>query len=143
MRKSKQPPPPVPFFWLREELPEIAKIVEAELRRMREKDLAAQVRELRIYGRCRCGAPPCGTFYCVPYEEYAELLRKHLYRDIGTLVGVAKGRIVRVETLDDRVDEILDRLFPEDADLRKGTSHSRREIDSTHITREPTYTKLT
>jgi hypothetical protein len=109
MRKAKTPPPPAPFVWLRDVLPDIAKALRADLRQIGQKGLVAQVRDLRIYDRCRCGSVPCGTFYCVPQAELRELGRQAV--DVGD-VSVAKGRIVRVETLSPEVDAVLRRMFP-------------------------------
>jgi hypothetical protein len=103
-------PPPAPFVFVRDALPHLVKPLEANLRKMGHRQLAAQVHDLRIYGRCPCRAPNCGTFYCVPPDEYKRLAG--LGGDIGD-VTVAKGKITRVETLDSEVDAVLDRLFPD------------------------------
>jgi hypothetical protein len=108
MKKSKRPQPPAPFVLLRDALPELGKLLAADLRKIGHPKLAEQVTDLRIYGRCPCGKP-CGTFYCAPLEEYKKLAP--FGGDVGD-VTVAKDRIIRVETLDSEVEAVLDRLFP-------------------------------
>ncbi len=103
--------PPPTFVFVREGFPKLAKELQAKLRKIGYPDLAVQVPDLRIYGRCPCETPDCGTFYCVPREEYARLARASY--ETGAEATVAKGKIIRVETLDSEVDAVLKRLFPE------------------------------
>ena len=91
-------------------LPELAKTLRADLRKIRQAGLADQVVDLRIYDRCRCDSPNCGTFYCVSEQERKKLAGHG--HDIGD-VTVANGRIVRVETLSPEVDRVLRRIFPD------------------------------
>ena len=112
MRKSKRPPPPAQFVYLREVLPELAKVLRADLRRIGERALAEQIPDLKIYGRC-CNAPPCGRFYCVPEKERRELHGKGLTRNVGLDLTVAKGKIIEVETLLPEVDAVLRQIFPD------------------------------
>lgn len=109
MRKSKRPPEQPPFVLVRDVLPEISTLLK---RVLHKTEYAAQVPDLRIYGRCPCGGPNCGTFYCVPAIDYKELARSGTDGLLDP-VTIAKGRIIRVETLDPKVDAVLDDLFPE------------------------------
>jgi hypothetical protein len=111
MRKSKSPPPPAPFVYIRDVLPELVRVLRADLRKIGERTLAEQIPDLRIYGRC-CNASPCGRFYCLPQGERRELYRKRLTRNVGDLT-VAEGMIVEVETLLPEVDAILSTIFPD------------------------------
>jgi hypothetical protein len=111
MRKSRRPTPPPTFLFVREVLPQLAKSLQSDLSMRGRADLAAQVPDLRIYGRCPCQRPGCGTFYCAPSKEYARLAR--VGSDTWDPVTVAKGKIIRVETLDPEVDAVLKRLFPD------------------------------
>ena len=109
MRNSKTLRPPVPYVLLREILPEFCEKLEARLCAIGQRQIAKQVPELRIYGRCPCSSRQCGTFYCVPPEEQQSLSgRGHDVDD----VTIAEGKIVRVETLDPAVDAVLGRMFP-------------------------------
>ncbi len=110
MSKSSRSSSPPDFVFVRDVLPHLEKLIEAELRRIGQRKLAAQVPEMRIYGRCPCRAPSCGTFYCVPPAEYERLAP--FGAEIGE-VTVAKGKIIRVETCESTVDAVLDRLFPD------------------------------
>jgi hypothetical protein len=76
------------------------------------KELADEVADLRVYGRC-CNASPCGRFYCVPREERRELHRRGLTRNVGLELTVAKGKIVEVETCSPDVDAALQLVFPD------------------------------
>jgi hypothetical protein len=94
--------------FVRDVLPDFCKKLKTILRKT---EFAAQVIDLRIYGRCACGSR-CGTFYCIPLDEYAKLAP---FSD-GVLdpVTVAKGRIIRVDTLaDPEVDAVPRELFPD------------------------------
>ena len=108
MRKSKRPPPHPPFVFAREVLPELS----AQLKTILQKtEFALQVPDLRIYGRCACGSH-CGTFYCVPPDEYRRLAP--FSNGVFDPVTVDKGRILRVDTLGDpAVDAVLQGLFPD------------------------------
>jgi hypothetical protein len=102
--------PHQPFEYLRDVLPECAKQLEAALRRIKRRDLASQVKELRVYGRCDCGSK-CGTFYCLPREAYQQAAR--FGSDITGVVTESKGKIIRVETLDAETGAALAALFPD------------------------------
>jgi hypothetical protein len=112
MRELKPTTPSASSILLREVLPEIAKALRADLRKIGRVDLAEQVFGLRIYDRCRCASPNCGTFYCAPEQERMDLAGHGT--DVGD-VTVAKGKIVRVETLSPDVETVLRRIFPERA----------------------------
>lgn len=113
MRKSKRPPPPAEFVFLRDVLPDLARVLRDQLRKSGERDLAEQIQELRIYGRC-CDATPCGRFYCLPKEERRRLQREGRVRSVGGgEIYAANSGIVEIETLLPEVDEVLRRVFPE------------------------------
>jgi len=126
MRKSQRPPEPIPYVLLRDIFPELVTELEWSLRKRRKRELAARIRDLRIYGRCDCGSG-CGTFYCLPPDDRRKLspgasgLEDPLY-------VAANGEILEVETLDPEVDAVLamlfpdpDRLFIPEADSSRGT----------------------
>jgi hypothetical protein len=50
-------------------IPQFAHELEGLLAEQGEPDLTAQVRELRIVDRCRCGDDFCATFYTQPKPE--------------------------------------------------------------------------
>ena len=110
MTKPKQPPALPSFVLLREVLPDLVKMLEAELRKMGQRKLGEQLRDLRIYGRCPCERLECGTFYCVSEEEMKRLAG---FLDATyTPVTIANGKIVSVETFDPKVAAVLRSLFP-------------------------------
>lgn len=112
MRKDRKPEDDAPFVLLRDVLPDLAKRLRGSLRKAGHRDLAKQVQELRVYGRC-CDASPCGRFYCFPPKERQELWRKGIALDLpGVDVTVARDLIVAVETLDPEVDRALKLVFP-------------------------------
>src|SRR5262249_41636691 len=92
---------------LSEVLPKCANQLEAALRRIRRRDLASQVKDLRIYGRCGCESK-CGTFYCLPLETYRQVSR--FGTDTTGIVTESKGKIIRVETLDPEIEAALEAL---------------------------------
>ncbi len=113
MRKFEKPPPPPDFVFLRDVLPELARLLRDQLRRDGERALGEQIQELRIYGRC-CDATPCGTFYCLPLDERRKLYKERRVRSVGTgEIYAAKNRIVEVGTLLPEVDAVLREIFPE------------------------------
>jgi len=98
-------------------LPELADEIEELLRVKGEPDLAAQVGELRIVDRCRCGDDFCATFYVQPKPEgsYGPGHRNiDLKPDTGMLVlDVVDERIAAVEVLHrDDVRRKLHALLP-------------------------------
>jgi len=99
---------------VRELFPELAKQIFHDLRRLKRYDLAADVMNLRVVDRCRCGESVCGTFY----TQDAELRKRigtngiDIMLDCGATVTEAKGRIVQIETLDPYVTETLCRVIP-------------------------------
>ncbi len=99
---------PAPFVLLADVLPGLVRQLAQDLQKGGHRRLADQIPELRIYGRCSCGSRPCRTFYCLPPNEFAKLARSA--KDIDG-VSIAKGRIVRVETLSAEVDSVLDQIF--------------------------------
>lgn len=109
MSRQQTQPQQSPSFLVRDVLPDIAELLR---RALRKTVVAEQVADLRIYGRCPCGAPACGTFYCVPPEEHGKLVRHHGSDGSLDPVTVSNGRIITVQTLDPQVDAVLDRLFP-------------------------------
>lgn len=117
MRKSKRPPPPAPFVFLRDVLPEIAKELKASLWKQRYRTFAEQVSDLRMYRRCPCGDEHCTTFYCLPPDEEAKLMG-HAYHLGISEVMVAKGKIVCVDLgVDAEIHDVLTELFPEPDEL--------------------------
>jgi hypothetical protein len=57
------------FLLLVDALPELAHELDALLTEKGETGLAAQIPELRIVDRCRCGKDFCATFYTQPNPE--------------------------------------------------------------------------
>jgi hypothetical protein len=111
MRKSKRPPPPAPFVYLRDVLPQLAADLRHSFRQEGERELADQIHDLRIYGRC-CDGSPCGCIFCLPGDE-----RRHLSVHGRKLEWVADcivvdRKIVEVETFSAEVDAVLRSVFP-------------------------------
>ncbi|MDT0631264.1 hypothetical protein [Rubrivirga litoralis] len=85
-------------------------------------ELAAQVRGLRLVGRCRCGQTDCATFHVVtarsapPNPAYRRLESDSLdleARGGVVVVDVEGGRLQTVEVLGwPRVKEELDAVLP-------------------------------
>ena len=94
--------------------PELAKHILRDLRRLKRNDLAAQVMNLRVVDRCRCGEAACGTFYTQGTESRRRMptLGTDIMLDCGAIVTEVHGRIVEVETLDPKVNETLCRVIP-------------------------------
>jgi hypothetical protein len=111
VRRSNKQAEPHSFVLAIDVLPELVKLLQRDLIQGGRQDLAHSVTELRIYRRCDC-PQRCGTFYCLPSQD--------LPRDgenasdlVGTVtITVAGDRILRVETLDSTVDDVLDPFFP-------------------------------
>src|SRR5690242_6437873 len=101
VRKSKPSPPRIPpapefFVYLRDVLPSFADDLKVMLRKTGDRDLAAKIDDLRIYGRC-CDRRLCGRFYCLPREEREELYRRKQTHMRGDFI-LAGGEILEVET---------------------------------------------
>ena len=103
-----------PLMLVRELFPELAKHILQDLRRLKRNDLAAEMMNLRVVDRCRCGEAICGTFY----TQDADLRERigasgiDLMLECGATITELKGRIVRIETLDPQVTETLCRVIP-------------------------------
>jgi hypothetical protein len=97
---------------LRDVLPDLVNVLRTDLRKIGERSLAEQIKDLRIYGRC-CDGRPCGRFYCLPKAERQELHRRKQTRNVGMEFVVANGEILEVETLSSEVDRTLRFIFPE------------------------------
>jgi len=99
---------------VREVFPELAKEILHDLRRLKRNELAAEMTNLRVVDRCRCGEAVCGTFY----TEDADLRKRFgasgidIMLECGSTVTELKGRIVRIETLDPQVTEMLCQVIP-------------------------------
>jgi hypothetical protein len=84
-------------------LPELAREVEQLLKNQGKFDLAAQVLELVIVDRCRCGDSFCASFYTQP-KPRAAYGPNHDSFDLDAsegmlLLDVVSGKIVHVEVL--------------------------------------------
>ncbi|MGJ5816076.1 hypothetical protein [Paludibaculum fermentans] len=99
---------------VRELFPELAKQVLRDLRTLRRNDLAAEVMNLRVEDRCRCGAAMCGTFYTqgADFRKRMGTNGIAIMLECGATVTEAKGRIVEIETLDPHITEMLSRVIP-------------------------------
>jgi hypothetical protein len=99
---------------LPELFPELAKEIFHDLRRLKRHDLAAQVMDLRVVDRCRCGETVCGTFY----TQGANLRKRigthgtDIMLECGANVTEVDGTIVEIETLDPKVTESLRMEIP-------------------------------
>ncbi len=98
---------------LTDAIPELAREIEHLLIEARRRDLAAQVGQLRIIDRCRCGDDYCATFYTVPPPKGA-WGRGHenvlLEPERGMLIlDVVDRKITCIELL--YRDEIRDKLL--------------------------------
>ena len=103
---SRRAPEAAPL--VRDALPSFAPELERLLTLAGSPELAAQVRELRLVGRCRCGQPDCATFHVVtaraappdPAFGRAELECADLEAEGGSVVvDVEGGRLRTVEVL--------------------------------------------
>ena len=100
-----------------ETLPAFANELQQLLTEQGESELAAQVPNLAILGRCRCGDRICGTFYTKPKPEsgFGQGHRNvRLMPEEGMLIlDVVAGEISCVEVLDrSDVREKLDEVLP-------------------------------
>jgi len=93
-------------------LPELAQELETLLAKDGEPELAAQVRQLHIVDRCRCGDDFCATFYTVPRPSGSwGAAHRNISLDCehGMLIlDVVDDKLTCVEVLDR--DEIRKRL---------------------------------
>src|SRR6266851_943894 len=84
-------------------LPSLANEIEELLSKQNEHDLAAQVSELTIVDRCRCGDDFCATFYTQPKPSgsYGPTHRNvDLEPESGYLIlDVVSERIMAIEVL--------------------------------------------
>jgi hypothetical protein len=92
--------------------PKLANQIFRDLLKLKRNDLAEQVMSLRIIDRCRCGAEACGTFYTEDAEPRRRRRGADLTLHCGASVTEAGGKIVRIETLDPQVEEVLRRVIP-------------------------------
>ena len=102
---------------LTDSMPELAQELELLLITEGEPDLAAQVRQLRIVDRCRCGEASCATFYTVPRPIGSwGPGHRNLSLDCETgmlILDVVDDTVTCVEVLDrDEVRQRLDKLLP-------------------------------
>lgn len=101
---------------LTDALPAFATELQQLLEEQSEPELAAQVPDLKIFDRCRCGAAFCSTFYTQPKPE-GSFGSGHrnvaLAPEEGMLIlDVVAGEIACVEVLDrgdvrQKLDEVL------------------------------------
>jgi hypothetical protein len=92
---------------LTEILPSLALELEQLLKSQGEAELAAQVPQLAVVDRCRCGDDFCSSFYTQPKPE-GHYGPRHRCLDLDAaermlLVDVVEGKIAPVEVLN-RVD---------------------------------------
>ena len=102
---------------LKDSLPEFTTELESLLVASNETDLAAQIGELRLVDRCRCGDWFCATFYCTPRPPgaWGPRHRTICLDPIQGMINVdtVDGRIVEIEVLHrDDVREKLLKLMP-------------------------------
>jgi hypothetical protein len=98
-------------------LPELAQELEALLVRDGEPELAAQIRQVRVVDRCRCGGASCATFYTVPRPNGAwGAGHRNISLDCkrGMLIlDVVHDKLACVEVLDrDEVRQRLNEILP-------------------------------
>jgi hypothetical protein len=97
--------------------PELGQELETLLAQESEPVLAAQIRQVRIVDRCRCGDNSCATFYTAPRPSgsYGPGHRNiMLDAERGMLVlDVVGDKIMCVEVLDrDDIRQTLDQILP-------------------------------
>jgi hypothetical protein len=106
-----------PAFNLAEQFPTLADELLVGLAECGEAQLAQQVAELRVLGRCRCGEEFCGQLYTMPQPRgaWGPGLR-NVQVPVATgmvILDVVDGRIGSVEVLfRDEVRARLLELFP-------------------------------
>jgi hypothetical protein len=96
-------------------LPEIAEQLRLLLLEKGRDELAAQVQDIRIFDRCRCGVDGCGSFQARP-QPGASYADEHLcvwpHRGM-ILLNIFDGRIGHVEiTSRPDVHDVLAKRFP-------------------------------
>jgi hypothetical protein len=102
---------------LADAIPQLAHELEGLLAEQGEPELAAQVRELRIMDRCRCGDDFCATFYTQPKSERMHGPRRSCIEVTpkqGMLIlDILDGKISGVEVLfRDEFRQQLDVILP-------------------------------
>jgi hypothetical protein len=93
-------------------LPKLAHELENLLAEQGESELAAQIRDLSIFDRCRCGDDFCATFYTQPKPE-GSYGSNHRCVELTPIKGmlildIVDDRIMKVEVL--FKDEIRDQV---------------------------------
>ena len=99
-----------PLF--REMVPNLAKQLEADLRRIGRLDLAKELTELGIIDRCRCGSRFCRTFYCRQRATRCGLKYSHIELKCGVKLGVSRGHIASIQIISPAIRAILDKTIP-------------------------------
>jgi hypothetical protein len=105
------------FPLLNDSLPEFARELEELLTEQGESGLAAQLPELRIVDRCRCGDDFCATFHTAPKPKgsYGPHHRNlEVTSSDGLIIlDIVNNKIVCVEVLyRDEIRQQLDAIFP-------------------------------
>ncbi len=100
-------------------MPELASELQTLLNERGEAALAAQVRDLHLVDRCRCGDDFCATLYLAPrpvgsWQDLGQHRNLMLNAEQGMIVlDLVDDRIVCVEVLDrPEVREKLVRVLP-------------------------------
>ena len=108
---SNQPP------LLADAIPELAKELESLLVKTGESNLAAQVQQIQIVDRCRCGDDFCATFYAVPPPKGSwGVGHRNVSLDCETgmlILDVVDDKITCVEVIDrEEIRQRLHELLP-------------------------------
>lgn len=109
---------------LAEALPEVAAELVRGFVNAGRPDLAAQVRELALVDRCRCGDDFCATFYTQPNESWEGRVVERFVLDMPGIICLhtVDGVVARVELLDRaEVRDRLRELFPWPSPRRQPT----------------------
>lgn len=111
VRPSALTPQRSPLF--AETFPDLAKQISLDLRKLKRRDPADQIKSLEIVHRCRCGQEDCGTLQTIAATERRKFRGHRNTMFLSPVLGLteAEGHILDIETMDAEVEFDLRELF--------------------------------